>query len=243
MNDGAKSEELKMMAMSEDMHAKKRRHPRFAVEGMDLHAHLLFTDEVELDNLSVNGACIRTMRDLHVGSKYLIKIPYKKTPLYIGGTVVWKREYVTAEGTQQGHKAGLRFLNISSDEIIRLKDFMRTYGSPDERSVSDQFTSSPLRYYISSNRRAVLKCPAMLNVMKISLGGMLIGSDCALDLEGNYPMKILLSGGTQPIKCRGRIASMIPRPETHKPHFDIGVEFLVMEEGDRARLDGFIRSL
>ena len=231
------------MAMSEDMHARKRRHRRVAVEGMDLHAHLLFTDEVELDNLSINGACIRTKRDLHVGGKYLIKILHKTTPLYIGGTVVWKRSYVTAEDIQQGHEAGLRFMNISSDEIIRLKDFMRTAGSPNEKRVGDQFTASPLRYTISSHKRAVLKCPAMLDVIKISLGGMLMGSDCALDLESNYPMKLLLSGGAQPIKCKGRIASVIPRTESNIPHFDIGVEFLGMEDGDRARLDSYICSL
>jgi hypothetical protein len=231
------------MAMSEDKHAKMRRYRRFAVEGMDLHAHLLFTDEVELNNLSVNGACIRTKRDLHVGCKYLIKIPHKTTPLYIGGTVVWMRAAVPVEGIKQGYEAGLKFLNIYSDEIIRLTDFMRTAGSRNEKRVGDQFTASPLRYTIASQKRAVLKCPAMLDVMKISLGGMLMKSDCALDHEGTYPIKLLLSGGAQPIKCTARIASVIPRPESNKPHFDIGVEFLSMEEGDRTRLDGFIHSL
>ena len=240
---GQNQRKYKEMAMSEDMHARKRRHRRFAVEGMDLHAHLLFTDEVELHNLSVNGTCIYTKRDLHVGSKYLIKLLYKKKPLYIGCTVIWKRAFVTAEGIQQGHEAGLQFLNISSDELIRLKDFMRTAGSPNGKRAGDQFKSSPLRYTIVSQKKAVLKCPAMLDVLKISLGGLLMGSNCALDLESKYPMKILLSGEAQPLKCTGRIASVIPRPESNSPYFDIGVEFLSMEEGDRTRLDGFIHSL
>jgi hypothetical protein len=225
------------------MHAKKRRYPRYIVDGMGIQAHMLFTDEVELDNLSVAGACIRTRRDLKVGCKYLLKIPDRKTSLYIGCAVTWKREYAASEDRLQEYKAGLQFLNISSDEIIRLKDFMRTTGVPDERRASDQYRVSPLRYYLSSKEIAVLKCPEMLNVKKISLGGMLIGSDCTMDIEGTCLIKILLSGEVEPIKCRGRIASLSPCSETSKQHFDIGVEFLSMEDTDRTRLDGFIRSL
>jgi len=230
--------------MPEDCsYEKKRRHTRYSIEGMDVHAHILFADEVELDNLSVNGACIRAMRDLNIGCNYLIRISDKQPSLYVGSTVVWKNKHVTAEGTSRGCKAGLRFLRTTPDHLIRLKDFMRTSGEPDNRRVDDRFKSAPLRFSIKSNEKAVLKYPEMLNVKKISLGGMLMRSSRALAREDKHPFKIRLSDTSESIKCNGRIASVVMHSENMRPHFDIGVEFLGMNDGDRTRLDCFIRSL
>lgn len=180
---------------------------------------------------------------LNVGRKYLISIPDKQSSLYVGSAVVWKHEQVTTEGTSRGCKAGLRFLSTSSDDLVRLKDFMRTTGIPDDRRVSDEYKSAPLRFHIKSDEKAVLKCPEMLNVIKISHGGMLLGSHCALTLEDKYPIKLRLSDESEPIKCKGRIASILIHAENIRPKFDIGVEFLSMDDSDKTRLEGFIRSL
>ena len=222
---------------------KKRRHRRYSVEGMDVHVHMLFTDEVELDNISVNGACIRAKRDLNVGRKYLIRIPGKQSPLYVGSAVVWKQECAATEGAPPSCKAGLRFLSTSPEDLVRLKDFMRTSGVPDDRRVSDTYRPAPLRFNIKANERAVLKCPEVLSVKKISIGGMLMGSRCALAIEEKYPFKLRLSGAAEPIKISGRIASIVAHSENMTTNYDIGVEFLSMDDSDRNRLDGFIRSL
>lgn len=230
--------------MSKDCsYEKSRRHTRYSIEGMDVHAHMLFSDEVQLDNLSVNGACVHAMTDLHVGCKYLIRISDKQSSLYVGGALVWKNKLISPEGTSLGCKAGLRFLSNSPDDLVRLKDFMRTSGEPDERRVGDQFISAPLRFYIKSNVKAVLKYPEILNIKKISLGGMLMESPRALAREDNYPFKIRLSDGSEPIKCKGRIASIVRHSENMRQNFDIGVEFVNLDDSGRTRLDGFIRSL
>ena len=142
----------------------------------------------------------------------------------------------------QGYTAGLQFENIASDEIVRLKDFMRTSGVPDAKMVGDDYKPSQLRFMIVSNKKATLALPKILHVRRVSLGGMLIDSDSALGLEGRYPLKLPLPREAAPITCQARIASVIPQSGSSKPRFDIGIEFLRMQDTDKACLDNFIHS-
>jgi hypothetical protein len=158
--------------------------------------------------------------------------------------VIWKRDISHDDSLYKELIAGLQFRNIASDELVSIKDFMRNSGAPAEKRIDDQFGPSPLRFVVTSNEKAVLKFPKVLNVKTISLGGMLIEGDTAPELEGRYHMKLPLPQESEPIKLKGRIASIIPRPgHGSTPLVDIGVEFLTMEDIDRTRLDSFIRSL
>ena len=183
---------VSMTAPDETSYAKIRRFTRYSMEGRGIHAHMLFSEEVSLYDVSVNGACIHTMKDLRIGGKYLINIQDGKRAPYIRCRAVWRRESISDVNVQQGYMAGLQFQEIAPDELVRLKDFMRTDGVPDEKRVSDAYEPSPLRFMIVSKRKATLKLPTILNVRKISLGGMLIESDSALGLEGRYPVKLPL---------------------------------------------------
>lgn len=241
---GLKSDGIKIPKdLGEIDYAIKRRYQRYSVEGSEVRAHMLFPEEVTFYNLSVNGACIRTEKELKVGCKYLIRVPDEKMPLYINCYAVWKSDNSGVESEQQGYLTGLRFLNISSSDVIRLKDFMRNSGVPKENMSTDQYKPSPLRFYITSNQKTVIKCPELLSVKTISLGGLLAVSNRALELEGRYFMRLILSSEADPIKCRFRVASIIPGPTSSKHRFDIGVEFIKMEDADRTRLDSFIHSL
>lgn len=232
------------MAPERRIYERKRRHPRHQVTGRDVHAHLLFSEEVVLQNLSVTGACVRSIKDLQVGGRYLLRIQDKQPPLALQGTVIWKHEQGNGEEMFPGYYlAGIRFHSPTFEEIVRLKDFMRMYGEPDDKTVKDSYTPSALRFSIRKEEKAVLNCPEVHPVKKISLGGMLIESSRQMELEGRYLMKILLPFGAEPIKIKGRIASIIPRSDSPKPQYDIGVEFLDMEIIDKARLDRFIHNL
>jgi Tfp pilus assembly protein PilZ len=227
----------------EAAYPKKRRYPRYPVQGMDIRAHMLFSEEIDLHNLSVSGACIRTMKDLRLGGKYLLRIQDDKIARSIRCKVIWKRDTGSDERIHKEYTAGLQFQNIASDELVSLKDFMRNSGVPVEKRVSDEFRPGPLRFSITLNKKAALKCPKTLNVRTISLGGMLIESESAPELESRHIMKLPLLRWSEPIKLKGRIASILPRKDSSNPLFDIGVEFLAITDTDRARLDCFIRSL
>ncbi len=206
---------------------------------MEIHAHMLFSEEVVLNDISVTGACIHTMKDLRVDGRYLINISDGKKPRYLRCRAVWK---FPDDRAQQGYTAGLQFQNIASDEVVRLKDFMRTSGVPDEKMAGDDYKPGALRFMIVSNKKATLKLPKLLPVRKISLGGMLIESDSALGLEERYPLKLPLSQESSSITCQARIASVVPRSGNENPRFDIGIEFLSLKDNDRANLGKFIHS-
>jgi len=222
---------------------KQRRYPRYPLHGMDIHAHMVITEEVDLQNISVNGVCIYTKKHLQPGRTYLLKIRDEKMSRSIKCTTVWIRAICSDDRMHKEFIAGLQFQNIASDEIVRLKDFMRNFGTPLETRISDDFKSSPLRFSITPHTKAFLKCPKILNVRTISLGGMLMESDSAPEIGNQYLMNLPLPHETEPIMIRGRIASILPRTDSSGPHFDVGVEFLAIEDSDRARLDTFIHSL
>jgi|MudIll2142460700_1097286.scaffolds.fasta_scaffold12504_6 Tfp pilus assembly protein PilZ len=229
--------------MDKTAYPKKRRYPRYPVREMAVRAHLLFAEEIELCNLSLSGACIRTLEDPRLGEKYLLRIRDEKISRAIRCSVVWKREISSNGSMHREYTAGLQFYNMASDDIVLLKDYMRNSGTPIETRISDEFSASPLRFSFATNTKAVLKCPRSLNVKTISLGGMLIESESAPELESRHIMKLPLLRWSEPIKLKGRIASILPRKDSSNPLFDIGVEFLAITDTDRARLDCFIRSL
>ena len=222
---------------------QKRRYPRYPLRAMDVRAHLLFTEEIELRNLSLSGACIRTLEDPQIGEKYLLRLRDEKVSRAIRCSVVWKCAISSNGSLPKAYTAGLQFHTLASDEIVMLKDYMRNSGVPIAIRVSDDFRPSPLRFSFTTDTKAVLKCPKALHVKTISLGGMLMESERAPKIEGHYLMKLPLSRGPEPLRIKARIASIIPRKESRRPRFDIGVEFLTMEDSDRVRLNSFIQSL
>jgi Tfp pilus assembly protein PilZ len=229
--------------MQNTAYPKKRRYPRYPVREMNVRAHLLFVEEINLCNLSLSGACVRTLEEPRVGEKYLLRIRDEKISRAIRCSVVWKRESSSNSSVHKEYTAGLQFYNMASDDIVLLKDYMRISGTPIETMISDDFSPSLLRFSFATNTKAVLKYPKSLNVKTISLGGMLIESERAPKIESHYLMKLPLPREPEPIRIKGRVACVIPWKESRNTRFDIGVEFLTMEESDRGRLYSFIQSL
>jgi len=222
---------------------KQRRYPRYSLQGMDLHAHMITIEEVDLQNISISGACIHGKRRLQPGRTLLLTIGDDKMSRSLRCKTVWVRSSRSDDQTHEQFIAGLQFQNLSSDEIVRLKDFMRNFGTAVEARISDEFMPSPLRFSVTPHIKAYLKCPRILNVRTISLCGMLMESDNAPEIGNHYVMGLPLPDEAKPIMIRSRIASVMPRTKSGKLKYDVGVEFLSMEDPDQARLDAFIHSL
>jgi len=229
------------------MNTGKRRHERFAVEDMALQAKTLFATEVELLDVSMTGACIVATKSLKTGDQYLLRLQNKGTAFTLRGVVIW----VTLSGSVKNareeavpvYRAGVTFRNVSSDKLVKLKDFMRTFGIPDGEKVRDEYPPTALRFRIKASESAVLYYHKTSPVKKISLGGMLMEGYNGIKLEWRAPMALFLPNGNAPLKFRGRVASCIEIPGRRSKHYDIGVEFLDMPEDDRSRLSEFLHLL
>lgn len=228
------------------MDTRKRRHERFVVEDMALHAKTLFATEVELPDLSVTGACILARKSLKTGDQHLLMLHNKGRALTLQGVVVW----VTLSGSVKNareeavavYRAGVMFQNVSSDKLVRLKDFMRTFGIPDGEKLSAAYPPTALRFRIKASESSVLYYHKTSPVKKISLGGMLIEGHNGINIEWKAPMALFLPNENAPLKFHGRVASCIEIPGRRSKHYDIGVEFLDMSEDDRSRLSAFLHS-
>ncbi len=224
-------------------HATKRRYGRYPVEGKELKARAALTEIIELSNVSIGGACIVTTRTLMPGDNVLLKIPSERVGKPLKCTIIW--EAVSDRPLERNgvpvpaYKAGVKFNEVPPDTIVRLKDFMRSAGMPEEGDRDGKHGPSPLRFSVRVNEKAWMNFPATFRVKKISLGGMLTDAASELEIGGRYPAALYLPGADRPLRFSGRIASKIP----HADGFDAGIEFCDLSDDDRSRLAAFLDTL
>jgi hypothetical protein len=217
---------------------------RFRVENMDINERTLFNAEVELLDVSVSGACIKTARSLKGTEKLLIRLERETPYLTLPCSVVWEELLGREENpTEKGvhiYKTGVSFVNIPTDKLVRLKDFIRKSGTPYEQKLSDTYTRGSLRFTLHANRKTVIYYAKTFPVKTISLGGMLAGPGGDVQRENVFPMGLFISRDDPPIRFRGRIASLIPLPDGKSGCFDVGIEFLDMTRTDKFKLSKFL---
>lgn len=216
-----------------------RRFPRYDVGGKGLHAGVFLNEEVEVENLSVAGACIRTPIDLRVGANCLLLLSAGEGALKLAATVAWRRE----EGKAPlNFLAGLHFFSHSAETVIRLKDFMRFSGEPDPRRLGNHFAPTPLRFFVKAQRKARLRGLQGGGVKKLSRGGMLAEMDIRLKVEGRYAFTLHLPPEKAPVILEGRVASLIDR-QAGVRRFHTGIEFLDFRDRCGDRLAEFIDTI
>ncbi len=216
---------------------ERRRYKRFVVEGIE--GTLMFTTEVEILNISINGVALRASRRLEIGREYTLKLEYKDKIVSMTGVVVWS---VLSELHRDQHsenvpyyKAGMRFSDVVSSKMAALLEFIESHKIREDQRLN-------IRFEVMSPDKAVLGGPHNYNVKKVGKGGMLIETDIPFNVEERIPMEASFDA-KEAIKFIGRIASCSEIADALPRHFDIGVEFIDMSEDDKKRLEKFIETL
>ena len=221
----------------------KRRYKRFAVENMDVRAKTLFTTETNLRNISISGACIVSKKSVKFGEKYLIRLESQDIHLSLPCVVVWETLCCNVNKSGRGfipaYRTGIAFQGMTSDKLVKLKDFIRLAGIPNEQRLSDEYRPSALRFTVYANEKAVLLYPKTSPVKKISLSGMLVESYNIAQVEKKFPMALVLPNET-PIRFQGRVASCITTAGGRLKRFGVGIEFLDMPEHERSKVSKFL---
>jgi hypothetical protein len=88
----------------------------------------------------------------------------------------------------------------------------------------------------------VLSHSAKFKVKKISLSGMLIQSEQALEINGMIPMGLSFNAG-DPVNFIGRVASCQMANDKGQAYYAIGVEFTDLTDKGRTLLKTFIDDL
>jgi hypothetical protein len=214
-----------------------RRFPRFSVSG--IQGRVSFSTSVEILNLSLGGVAIKADRRLELGQEYALRLDLGDRELEVNGIAVWSKLSGLAEvegGSVPEYSAGFRFMNVLTDKVQDLVDFIEMNKGGEEERVTG------IRFQIGRAERATLDTDEECEVKLISRSGMLIQAQRRFEVDAVYTIQIL-PPGQEPIRFRGRVASQFESSQGFLTRYDLGIEFIDMSETDRKRLESFIEEI
>jgi hypothetical protein len=208
---------------------------------MGINGKMILADRVEIIDISLGGVALKTDRRLNVGKEYLIKLGDKGKSIDVKGVIV-RCELSTIEERSNGERvsiytAGMMFKDVSPDTIA---DFLNSIEE-DKKEAMPVMVDRRLtvRFYITTPWEKTLCFPAQFKVKEISLSGMLIQTDQALETESMVPMVLSLRADN-PVNFTGRVVSCRMTEDRGQAHYEIGVEFKDLTDTDRTSLKTFI---
>ncbi|MEW6586961.1 MAG: PilZ domain-containing protein [Nitrospirota bacterium] len=214
-----------------------RRNRRYSVEG--LQGNLMCTSDLEILNISLEGAAIETTRRLDLNREYSFKIGHKNAVVNLRGRVVWAVLVSREAGPGRFrpiYRAGIQFTGALSDRARMLLRFIE-----ENRIKTIESRLGGLRFRISNQEDVKADFPKRYKVQKISLSGMLMETDYPLDIDGHYDIEMFLDEAV--INILVRIASCSKRDAENMTAYDIGIEFINMSGEDEKILRQFVGGL
>lgn len=224
-----------------------RKFKRFAIDIMKISGRMMFASTVDIIDISLGGISLHVDRSLKIGTEYMLRIDTSNHSISVKGTVVWST-LGGSRKTEEGdivplYSVGMRFNNLASEKINDLVNFIEAHKE-EQDSVRQHSLSGlrvNMRFHLAANGNFILTCPEDFSVNKISMGGMLIETGEALELDQLLPMEISLPGGNE-ISFTGRIASCVPIETTEPKQFAVGISFLNMPAENTEKLTDFIHN-
>ena len=215
----------------------KRRYPRFTVEG--LVGKVTSVAQVDVLNLSLSGVAIRAEQRLNIGREYTLRLELGDRVIQVRGTVVWSTlsglRHDTQGDARPTYSAGLRFTDVLNEKLLGIMKFI------DSHKVMEENRLGGLRFQIDA-AGTLLDNPESYQVRLISMSGMLIDAGRELEIGSEHPME-LLPPGQEPISFTGRVAPYVKAVTGQAGHWEIGIEFIHMDEAHETRLHTFIQGL
>lgn len=217
---------------------EKRRYKRYIVDG--IHGNVLYLSDLNVLNISIDGAAIETTKRLDVNREYTFKITYKDTALNLRGRVVWALlSYKERSGSEQiipVYRAGIMFTETLSEKANTLLSFIE-----ENKIKTLEKRLGGVRFKIANSGKVKINYPYKYEVKKMSLSGMLIETEYPLDLNSHYDIELYLNAHI--LNIVGRIAHCEKIDSHNVTKFSIGIEFIKIAENDIKILKDFLTSL
>jgi PilZ domain-containing protein len=216
-----------------------RLHARFTVEGV--HGKMTLASHVDILNMSISGVAIKVDRALRVGGEYALNLQLQDRQLNVHALVVWCVLGEIKKGAQGEalpvYSAGMKFTDVLSPKLMELITFI------DKHKIVEEHRLGGLRVHIDAPGKALLDVPHVYRVKVISLSGMLIEMEDALELERICPMEIAIREGATPIRFTGRIVYCVEAVDRDTRKHEIGVSFEEIDLEEKKRLAEYIDSI
>jgi hypothetical protein len=230
-------------------YGNKRKHRRFTVDVMDIQGGVLFDIGVVINDVSISGVSLLVDRKLDIGQVYTLRIKKIGMEVPMQGTIVWMSENESdisqGEVVSLKYSAGFQFAPLKQESVSHLVKFIETNLIERHAKLNVHEMSGSrhnVRFNVEMKEKATLNFAGEYMVRELSLGGMLIKSSHALELESRLRMKITISPEIH-LAFVGRVASCIQTGNRPGASFDIGIGFVDMSGEARIKLKEFIRRL
>ena len=215
-----------------------RRNKRHVVEGIE--GNVLYTSDIEVLNLSIDGAAIETAKRLELNREYTFKIKYHDSFISLKGGVVWailvsKVDKNTGAVTPV-YRAGIRFTDTLSEKASMLLQFIE-----DNRIKKRENRLGGVRFNISCDGHMKVDLPHEYKVIKISLSGMLAETEYPLVIESHYNIELFINSHN--LKIVGRVVYIKEVVVDNAVKYEIGIEFFEISEDDERILQEFLDTL
>ena len=218
---------------------EKRRHKRYAVEGV--HGNVLHPSDLEILNMSIDGAAIETSKRLDINREYTFKIKHKGAIVSFRGCVIWSlltnKELKDKDKIIPVYRAGIRFTDTLNERGSQLIDFI------DENKITTlERRVVGVRFKIDAPQQIKIEYPYKYEVKKMSLSGMLVETGYPLKVNSSYHVEIFLEKNI--LELIGRVAYCEElNPGNDDKKYSIGIEFKEMTDDKRDLIKKFLKSL
>jgi Tfp pilus assembly protein PilZ len=220
----------------------KRRHKRFRVDLVEINGKMSLADKVQILDISLGGVSLKADRRLNIGKEYVLKLQEEGKNLEVKGTVV-RSELSSIEQRADGQgvsifTAGMMFKEGFADKLADfLKPIEQTRNKGETPSAADRRLN--VRFNITTPQERILSYPLQFKVKSISLGGMLIQTEQALEINSKIPMELSLHADNT-VTFIGRVVSCAMTEHPGQTNYGIGVEFTDLADEDTTLLKSFV---
>lgn len=215
-----------------------RRYKRYFVDGM--HGNLLYSSDLEVLNISIDGAAIETTKRLELNREYTFKIRYKDANLTLKGRVVWailiSKEKKDSKTAIPVYRAGVAFADTLSEKANMLLDFIEEHKIKTFKS-----RLGTVRFKISNTDNIKIDLPYRYKVKKISLAGMLAETEYPMEIDSDHDIELFLNDNV--INIVGRIANCEKLEGGKIVIYNTGIEFMQMSDRDIKLLENYLETL
>ena len=220
------------------MSDNKRKNKRYAIEG--IQGNVLYTSDLDVINISLDGAAIETTRRLELNREYTFKIKCREACINIRGRVVWAilktKEQQDSKMIIPVYRAGIRFNEMLSEKTELLRDFIE-----ESKLKTIENRLGGVRFKIADSEDVKIGFPQQYKVRKISLSGMLIETEYPLDPGSVSDIELFLNETI--LNIVGRISNCKKVETGDSVKYDIGIEFMKISENDEKILLDFLDAL
>ena len=219
----------------------KRRHKRLKLDLVEMRGEMSLAHHVEIIDISLGGASLKTDRRLNIGKEIALKLSDKESHVELKSIVV-RSELSGIEETSEGERAslytaGIMFKDGQSDTIVSFFNLFVQHIKDEEPVKIDRRLN--VRFRITPSEHNSMSFPAQFLVKEISMTGMRIRTDQALRIQSMIPMELSLDTHS-PVSFIGRVASCRMLIDQGHAYFEIGVEFSFLADKAKTLLRGFI---